>query len=415
MMQRETSTKQGMIPYWVKIVILFFLGWLLIYAARYILSPVLGGIQQEFSLSKSQIGLIASYNFIAYTILQIPAGILGDKIGKKKILVPGFLLFGIFTVVTGLMPTYAFFITAWFMVGAAQGTFYGPQYALSSEAIPEHRITIGSAIINSGMAFGTSIGYFISTYVYLEYGMSWRIPFFIVAALIIIVGLFMWKVIKEKPAAATNAEAAATAEPAVKFKMSSLFKNRNLLMAYITIFCSIYGFFMILTWLPYYLEHERGLEGGSIAYVASLLPWAAIPGSLIFSYISDRMGRRRPVLLVMLPVAFLATASIVYFDSMPILYTALIVYGVFGKISTNPVLVALVAKTAPKEAYSTAFSVYNFIGMTSSIISPYAAGYISDKTGSLTLAFYLAAALLLVGFVAMLFVKEEKPERTATA
>ncbi len=61
------------------------------------------------------------------------------------------------------MPTYVTFMFAWVMVGVFQGFYYGPQYGLSSEAIPKHRITLGSAIINSGMAFGLSIGYYISS------------------------------------------------------------------------------------------------------------------------------------------------------------------------------------------------------------------------------------------------------------
>ncbi len=165
---------------------------------------------------------------------------------------------------------FLYFISAWIIVGAAQGTYYGPQYALSSEAIPAHRITLGSAIINSGMAFGTSIGYYISSYVVLEWGMGWRVPFYIIAIPVILVGLLMIFVIKEKPKQVSQKETQENgAAPAEKFQFSSLFKNRNLVMSYITIFCSIYGFFMILTWLPYYLEAERGITGGNIAFVSS--------------------------------------------------------------------------------------------------------------------------------------------------
>ena len=73
-----------------------------------------------------------------------------------------------------------------------------------------------------------------------------------------------------------------------------------------------------------------------------------IPGSLFFSWLSDRLGRRRPVLLIMLPLAFLFTISIVLFENIWILYLALIGYGIVGKISTNPVLIAVVADNAPK-------------------------------------------------------------------
>ncbi|PNZ43140.1 MFS transporter [Staphylococcus simulans] len=388
--------------YWIKLVAVFTLGWLVIYAARTILNPIMGNIKAEFTLDNAQLGLIMSLFFIGYTVTQIPSGIMGDKIGRKKILVPSFLVFGIFMVITGLMPSYFLFVIAWVIVGLAQGMFYGPQYALSSEAIPEKNITLGSALIISGMAFGTSIGYFISSISVSEMGMSWRIPFYIMAVPILIIAFLMYRIIKERPRKQVQQD-----ENIAPFKMSSLFKNRNLILAYIIIFCSIYGFFMIITWLPYYLESERGINGAQVAFVASLVPWAAIPGSLFFSWLSDKLGRRKPVLMIMLPLAFIFTASIVFFDNLVILYIALIGYGIVGKISTNPVLIAVVADNAPKSALGTSFSVYNFIGMTASILAPYITGFLTDLTGSMAIGFYLAALLLVVGLVAALMLKEK--------
>ncbi|KOR13064.1 MFS transporter [Staphylococcus carnosus] len=401
--KKQTSNK-----YWMKLVAVFTLGWLVIYAARTILNPIMGNIKADFSLNNGQVGLIMSLFFIGYTVTQIPSGIMGDKVGRKKILVPSFVLFGVFMVITGMMPSYFLFIIAWVIVGLAQGMFYGPQYALSSEAIPKKNITLGSALINSGMAFGTSIGYFISSITVSEMGMNWRMPFYIMAVPILIIAFLMYQIIKERPRKEIKHD-----ENVMPFKMSSLFNNRNLILAYIIIFCSIYGFFMIITWLPYYLETERGINGAQVAFVASLVPWAAIPGSLFFSWLSDKLGRRRPVLMVMLPLAFIFTISIVFFDNLAILYIALIGYGIVGKISTNPVLIAVVSDNAPKSALGTSFSVYNFIGMTASILAPYITGFLTDLTGSMAIGFYLAAALLVVGFIAAILLKENKNQAIA--
>ncbi|RIO39093.1 MFS transporter [Staphylococcus nepalensis] len=399
-MQQETTPIHK--TYWIKLVTIFTFGWLVIYTARTILNPIMGDIKQAFSLNNAQLGLIMSIFFIGYTLTQIPSGILGDKVGRKTILVPSMLIFGIFTAVTGMMPSFFLFMFAWLMVGLAQGAYYGPQYALSSEAIPEKHITLGSALINSGMAFGTSIGYFISSYTVQEFGMHWRVPFFIMGIPVLILALLMYKVIKERPKQITISNESVQ-EP---FKFSSLFKNRNLILAYIIIFCSIYGFFMIITWLPFYLETERGISGAQVAFVASLVPWAAIPGSLFFSWLSDRLGRRRPMLIIMLPLAFIFTISIVMFNNLWVLYIALIGYGVVGKISTNPVLIAVVSANAPKHALSTSFSVYNFIGMTASILAPYLTGYLTDLTGKMATGFYLAAGLLIIGFICALLLRE---------
>ncbi|WP_156857363.1 MFS transporter [Oceanobacillus sp. AG] len=399
----EPNGKKELVPYWIKAVIIFFLGWVAIYATRSVLNPVMDNIQGEFGLSGAQLGMISSIFFIGYAGLNVPSGILGDKIGKKKVLVPGIILFGIFAAVTGMMPTFFLFMVAWLLVGIFQGFYYGPQYGLSSEAIPAKHITVGSAIINSGMAFGLSIGYFISSYTVGTLGMSWRAPFYIIAIPVVLIGLAMWWIIKDKP---KSKEERAQENGGQKLKVKDLF-SKNMIFAYITIFCAIYAFFVVVTWIPYYLQHARGIEGTEVAVVSSLVPWAAIPGSILFSWIADKMGKRRPVLLVMIPLSIIATVCIVAFNSMWVLYAALIGYGIFGKISTNPVLVAVIADNAPKHALGTAFGLYNFIGMCGSILAPYITGLLTDLTGSLNAGFYFAAALLGVAFISVLFIKED--------
>lgn len=402
-----SSDLKNSIPrsYWVKLVIIFFLGWVVIYAGRSVLSPLVGELQTEFGLTKAETGGIMSLFFLAYTLFQIPSGILGDKVGRKRVLVTGFSLYAIFIASVYFVPSFTTFIILWMLAGAAQGCYYGPQYALSSEAIPKKWITLGSAIIGSGMSFGIAMGYSLSSVMISAFHTTWKMPFVTVAIPIIIVTFLMIIFVKE------NASNSLTKQNIQKTNFSQLFKNRNLVLAYITIFCSIYGFFVIITWLPNYLEVERGMNKIEASQIASIVPWISIIGTLLCSYVSDRLGRRKPVVLFMMPLSLIAIFSIVYSDSYTVLIAVLILYGFIGKISLNPVLIALVADNAPKTSLSTAFGLYNFFGMAASICAPYFTGLIADKTGSLNSGFYLAAVITLVGITAMLFVKEDQKNK----
>jgi len=412
------APEKPLIPYWVKVVAVFFLGWIFMYADRTILNPVMKDVQAEFNLTKAELGLISSVFFLAYAAMQIPSGILGDRIGRKLVLVPGYLVFGVFTGVSGLVKTLNGFLLARVITGIGEGTYYGPQYAISSEAIPKKYRSLGTAIINSGMAFGISLGLMASSYLALEKGMGWQTPFYVFSLPTILVGLLIWWTVKEsRPSVSSTADSApgrnaATATGTASFteeKVSffSLFKNRNLLMTYIMVFCSLYGFFVILTWLPYYLQTERGIQGSEVGIISSLVPWASIPGALIFSTISDRLGRRKPLMFFLIPLAALSICATVYIKNYDLLIAALVLYGLTGKLALDPVLVAFVADHAPKQGYSTAYGIYNFIGMSSSILAPYITGYIADVTGTLTAGFYVSAALLMFGLMCMLFTTEQ--------
>ena len=76
---------------------------------------------------------------------------------------------------------------------------------------------------------------------------------------------------------------------------------------------------------------------------------------------------------------------------------------------------AAVADNASKESYGTAFGIFNFVGMSSSIVAPVIAGMIADATGSLATNFYISAAILIVGMVGMMFLKDAGPNSTGKA
>lgn len=280
--------------YWHLAVGLFFLGWIFMYADRTILSPVLGDIESEFGLSGAQLGLINSVFFLTYALMQIPSGALADRIGKKVVLVPGFLLFAIGTALTGLVGKFGWLLGARALTGMGEGTYYSTQYALSSEAIPERRRSLGSAVINSGMAFGISLGFIGSSFVATDLG--WRASFLIFSIPTALVAIAIWLLVRDRTGMAEEREESSEGGASIK----ELLTDRTLLMIYATIFCSLYGFFVILTWLPYFLQEVWGLEGSRVGFIASLVPFAAIPGALFFSSFSDRLSRRKPLALVLL-------------------------------------------------------------------------------------------------------------------
>lgn len=398
-----------MIPYWWKAVFAFTLGWMFINANKYFLNPILGEIGLEYNLNNTQLGLVNSIFFLTYTIAQIPAGAFSDKFGRKKLLVTGFIIYGILTGVSGLMAGFTGFLVARALAGLSSATYFGPQFALSSEAIPEKNRTVGSAIINSGSGLGIAFGFILSSTLVLENGMSWSVPFYIFGVLTVLVGILIAAIVKEKNQDKTLKQSDRLEESSTKgekVSVLSLLKNRNLLITFLVLFCSIYGFTVVVTWLPKFLETERGFQGTQVGLIAALVPLASIPGALIASYISDRLGRKKPFAFVLIPISAIALWATVYVQDTALLITALLIYGLFGKIALDPILLATVSEHVDKSAYGIAFGLFNFIGMISSVIAPWFVGFLADKTGSMATGFYSAVIVLAVGFVLMMFFKE---------
>lgn len=81
---------------WKLIVTLLTFGWITIWVYRTALTPIYPQISEFFGgISDLQLGQISSFYFLGYVIMQIPAGLLIDRIGQRKVLFPGYALFAI--------------------------------------------------------------------------------------------------------------------------------------------------------------------------------------------------------------------------------------------------------------------------------------------------------------------------------
>ncbi|HEJ7035669.1 TPA: MFS transporter [Serratia marcescens] len=409
--------------YWKKIVVVLCLGWAVIWIYRTVLTPIFPEIQQTIGAhSNAEMGLIASFYFFAYTGMQIPAGILVDKFGKKVVLIPGFCLFIIATLLIGNATSLTMVYAGSLLAGMGCGSYYGSAYSLSSENIPLERRGLATAVINSGSALGMAIGLIASSLLVKSFNMNWQIMLFIITGLLVVMTLVFAVVIKgsqpHAPAAVSQIAAPTAIAPEEDGQPSGLFSLR-MISAYAMYFATCYGYYMIVTWLPSFLQQERGFEGVAIGFSSALVAFASVPGALFFSRMSDRFRNKKVQLIIFLELcaAVMLVCTVISPDSTMLLIS-LILYGLLGKLAVDPIMISFVADNAPKKGYGTSFGVFNFFGMSSSVIAPFLTGVISDSTGSKVMGFYISAAILLVGtaifFTVNVLMKRTTPTRTAT-
>ena len=171
------------------------------------------------------------------------------------------------------------------------------------------------------------------------------------------------------------------------------------------IFCSLYGFFSMLTWLPTYLQQARDVAPAQTGIIASLVPWASIPGAILLSMLARRLRNTRPLIVLLAVLGGLCQILVPMTGEYSLMIVGLVVYGLVGKLALDPILIAFLAENTPRSMYSRAYGYFNFAGMLSSIFAPYITGALADATGALEAGFYLSAVLLLIGAVAFCFTK----------
>ncbi|MCD5003013.1 MFS transporter [Enterococcus saccharolyticus] len=398
--------------YWKKIIILLCSGWVTIWIYRSALSPVFPQINESLggNISDAALGSISSFYFLGYVIMQIPAGYLVDKIGKKRVLIPGFILFASAALLISQAATISMIYVGSFLAGIGCGSFYGSAYSLTSQNIPADKRSFSTAIVNSGSAVGSGFGLILSSFIVVQMKMPWQTMMYISAALTVCMLIAFALIIRSNKddvafiereeakakAAVSTEESKPTISPAKLFAPKMLF-------TYVLYFATCYAYYMTVTWLPNFLGTERGFEGVAIGFSASLVAFASIPGALFFSRLADKYMNKKIQFIVVLELLAAAMLLItVQATNQVFLLIALILYGFLGKLAVEPIIISWLGENAPKVGVGTTLGVFNFFGMMSSVIAPSLTGKISDMTGSKEMGFYISVVLLVVGTVLFL-------------
>lgn len=380
---------------WIILSILFSFGWALIYFDRTMLTPIMINILKDLKITEDKMGIIFSTFFLGYTLLQIPGGILGEKFGITKIIKICFLLLFIVSIFTGFISTFLFFMIFRTISGAIEGIYYGPQFAYSSNVVDKKNKVFATTIINSGMSLGIILGTYLPTYIVIKNGYSYKILFYILSILCLILFLILNKVL-------INVRQDKKIE---KFKM-----NSELYKIFFISFCSLYGFFHILTWLSKYLISEKNLKYNDVSLFISIIPIISIFSALIFSKLIDKYKKIKLFTIILLIFTAFSLIIIIFSTNKIYLLLGVIIYGIFGKLALDPILIVATSNSSETKNLSTTLAVFNFVGLLSSVIAPFIGGKSLQLTNSLNISFYISFILLIFAIFISFRLKKDTKE-----
>lgn len=384
----EGVRRESLVPRWVVWTLFGMMGWLFMYADRAVLSPVLRAIGSDFHVGPAALGLIPTSFFLAYTVLQIPVGWWADRTHPGYLLVAGFLGFGLFTALSGAVSAYPALLATQVLAGATQATYYPTQYAITTRLVPVRWRTLGTSVVNSGQGIGIAAGFAVAGWLARTAG-SWRLPFVLLGGLTVVAGLALWW-----PAVRWGARPAGQAAP----RRAPRLDVGRVAPLFLVNFTSLFGFFFMLSWFPYYLESQLGVDPATAGRDSALMPLVSVPAAIGFARLADRLGHRRRLLTWLLGAAAASLALLPLFGHTAALAALLAgLYGVVGKLTADPLLAAEAAAASPPEHYGWLFGWLNFSGMAASVVAPLVAGILAAATGTLAAGFWLSAGLLVVG------------------
>src|SRR5918996_983520 len=370
-------------------------------ATFYLMLPFL---VTELGLSYSQAGFLITIRAAANLLVNIPAGMLVDIIGKKA------LLMGLALVATGVPyflvgVSHSFFWVALFMAFVGIGNYLWHPAAIStlSEKYPEKR---GYAIAIH--AIGPNIGESIAPLLVgvLLLWLSWRSVLFVNLIPGIVIAFILWKFLFGQLQTRAHAKKALPVKEYLA-GMKKMAHNPSILLLVLVAGMRSMTQQGLHTFLPIYLTNDLGLSSAVAGLYLSVTQTAGMIGTPIAGSISDRSGRKR-VLTAGLFSTSVVLFVLAYFQLNWFFITGLAFLGFF-LYAVRPVIWAWVLDLSPKELGGSTVSFFSGAQSLLSSLSPVICGFIADRWGILTAFYFLAGTVLIANFI-VLAIREEVRE-----
>jgi MFS transporter, ACS family, glucarate transporter len=392
-----------------KVLALLFFLILITYLDRVCISIVGVRIKSEFKLSNEQFGWVLGAFVLAYALFEIPSGMLGDRIGQRKVLIRIVLWWSLFTALTGLTTGLITLICARFLFGMGESGAFPNSSGVVFRWFPSTETARGISSLFAGLNVGAAIGPLIIVPMALSFG--WRAPFFLNGFIGLIWVLVCYKWFRNKPSEmkSITAEEIKFIEQNRQiinhqkiFPWETVIKSRTAWAMVTSFFCSQWGLYFFVAWMPVYLQQGRHFSENEMKLITSGLFIVGIVGALTSGFFCDWLvknkglvfGRRLVGFLALggMGLSFLAVATI---SSNLIALICLITAGLF------PACFGIVAFSTcvdiGDEHAGTVAGIMNFAGQVGAFFLAIVFGKIVDVTHSFNAPLFLISGILLIG------------------
>jgi MFS family permease len=382
-------------------------------------------LSREFALSAAALGNLSAFYFYSYVAVQIPTGLLADRWGPRRVLALGAVVTAAGTLLFALAPSVLWANAGRLAIGAAAGVAFVSMLKLASHWMPPRRYALVSGVaIFTGVVGATLAGVPLRG---LVDAFGWRAVMVASALVTAAVSVAIWLVVRDDPA--ERGYASYYPEPAAHGRAAGLATLLREALSYRNtwlLFFAPGGFTCIVLtfaglWGVPYLVTVRDFSATQAAGTASAMLVAFAAASIAYGPVSERLGRRKPVMLTGLVATMALWAAVLFVPMSPAALVATLI-GV-GIASASFILTFAFAKeSVPAHLGGTASGIANMGVMLGAMVMQPVVGLVLDRHWDGALAegvrVYGAAgyrygfagmlAWAALGFVLLAFTKESR-------
>ena len=363
-------------------------------------------MQEDLGIDPIGWGWVTGMFTVAYCIFEIPTGMMGDRLGPRRVLTRIVVWWSAFTALTGAMTSFYPLLLTRFLFGAGEaGAFPNASVVVSRWFPPRQRATMSGVILMASQV-GGAIAPLLVLPIQMRYG--WRMSFYVfgVAGLVWAAVWYAW--FRDSPEekqglVAPSPTAAGTSAAGHAFPWRVAYRSRTVWAMLGVAFCYVYVYNFFQTWFHTFLVRGRGFSEANL--VLSALPYvvaacANLAGGSVSDALVRRLGAkrgRRVIGAAALTAAavFTVAAMLTQHQLLTVVFLAL----TYGAITFQQSGVFGVCLDIGGPRAGAVVGLMNTTAQIGGLAGSVLYGYIVDRTGSYNAPFIPMTILLLVGAV----------------
>ena len=392
---------------WLVVAVYYFFQ----YALRSAPSVMMPQLTDAFSVNALGVSAIVGMFYYGYSPFSLVAGTTLDRFGAKRVIPVGAALVGIGALIFGSGNVVAANVGRFLQGAGGAYALVGAVYLINKNFPASMAASFIGATQMFGMAGGSAGQFFVGPMI--KHGLPWG-HFWIYAGLVglAVAGLLLMFLPKEE---ARPTIAGTSGFDSAFTSLKKVFLNpQSILCGLISGLLFIPTTILAMTWGVRFLQEGRGREYDSAVMMAAMVPLGWMIGCPLLGFISDRLGRRKPVIFGGTLVLLAVLAWVLY--GVPEIFRGPAV-GILMGIGSGAAMIpySIIKEANPPELGGSATGMINFLNFTfSALLGPVFGSRLvqmSESAETLTLEHYQAGFKpLLYGIVLVLlltcFLKE---------
>ncbi|HSQ31580.1 MAG TPA: MFS transporter [Gemmatimonadaceae bacterium] len=291
-------------------VIASFLGWTLDAFDFFLVSFTLTAIAKEFGQTDKAIALSITLTLAFRPVGAFVFGLMADRYGRRLPLMIDLVFYSIVEVATGFAHSYTTFLVLRALFGIGMGGEWGVGASLAMEKAPAHRRGIFSGLLQEGYACGNLLAAVCFFFVFPRWG--WR-PMFFIGGLPALLALYVRSHVKES-------------EVWERTRHKSWKEYTRGVTSHWKLFFYLVALMAMMNFVshgtqdmyPTFLQRDWGFTPQRRAIITAIGNIGAIIGGIIFGHYSDRIGRRKAIVLALV-LAIVTIPLWAYAPMLPLL------------------------------------------------------------------------------------------------